>query len=306
MNIITHLNKLNSLEPTSVAIGAFDGVHLGHQAVINKLISISKLNDLTPYVMSFEPLPKEFFLKEKSLARIHDLRNKIINIKRAGIQNIICQRFDQKFANIDAETFIIEYLVKKLNVKHIIIGDDFRFGKARKGDFNLLKQLSKTNGFDVDMVSTLNLDNSRVSSSHVREAILNHDLNKAKELLGRSLKINSRIISGQQNGRKIGFHTANQKLPKNSALKGVYLTKVYIDDEIYYGVSNAGTRPTVDGKNNLFETHIFDFTQEIYRKHITVEILKFIRAERKFASFDELKTQIAKDINVAKKLISEL
>ncbi|TDT70708.1 FMN adenylyltransferase /riboflavin kinase [Allofrancisella inopinata] len=304
MNIITHLNKFSSTQNTAVAIGAFDGIHLGHQTVINKLLSISYLNILVPFVFFFEPLPKEFFRKEKLPTRIYDFRNKIININHAGIKNIICQKFNEQFANIDAEEFVTEYLVKKLKIKHIIIGDDFKFGKNRKGDYNLLEQLSKKYDFQVDKISTLTLNNQRISSSQIRTAIENHKLENAAKLLGKPLRINSRVIHGQKNGRKIGFHTANQKLLKNSVLKGVYLTKIYIDDEVFYGVSNAGTRPTVDGKNNLLETHIFNFNREIYKKHITVEILEFIRAEKKFNSFDELKDQIAKDIQAAKRLIT--
>ncbi|AJC49490.1 bifunctional riboflavin kinase/FAD synthetase [Allofrancisella guangzhouensis] len=304
MNITTHLNKFTSTKNTAIAIGAFDGVHLGHQAVINKLLSISYLSNLVPYIFFFEPLPKEFFRKDKPPTRIYDLRNKIININHAGIKNIICQKFDERFANIDAKEFVIEYLIKKLKTKHIIVGDDFRFGKDRKGNYELLEQLSKSYDFQVDKISTLNLNNQRVSSSQIRTAIEKHHLKDAEELLGKRISINSRVIHGQKNGRKIGFHTTNQRLLKNSVLKGVYLTKIYIDDEIFYGVSNAGTRPTIDGKNNLLETHIFDFNKEIYKKHITVEVLKFIRAEKKFNSFDELKDQITKDIQTAKRLIS--
>ncbi|MED7819963.1 MULTISPECIES: bifunctional riboflavin kinase/FAD synthetase [unclassified Francisella] len=308
MKIITNFKKIKNSEPTAVAIGSFDGVHLGHQAIIKKLASIAEKNQLKPYVLFFEPLPKEFFLKENSPTRIYDFRNKAINLHQLGLENIICQKFNSNFANIEAETFITDYLIKKLNIKHIIVGDDFKFGRKRKGDYDLLKKFSIKYDFKVDKVSTLNLDNHRISSSQIRQAIAEHDLEQVNKLLGRSLKINSRVIHGQKNGRKIGFHTANQRLPKNSALKGVFLTKVYFDDsnEYFYGISNAGTRPTVDGKNNLLETHIFNFDRDIYGKHITTEIIDFIREEKKFKSFEELKSQISQDIKTAKSLISTL
>lgn len=307
MKIITSFKKIKNSKPAAVAIGSFDGVHLGHQTVIKKLTSIANENQLQPYILFFEPLPKEFFLKENAPTRIYDFRNKIINLHDLGLENIICQQFNSDFANIEAETFIQRYLIEKLNIKHIIVGDDFKFGRKRKGDYNLLEIFSKEYDFKVDRISTLNLDNHRISSSQIRQAIAEHNLEQATKLLGRSLKINSRVIHGQKNGRKIGFHTANQKLPKNSALKGVYLTKVHFDNkECFYGISNAGTRPTVDGKNNLLETHIFNFNKDIYGKHITTEILDFIRQERKFNSFEELKSQIAKDIKAAKSLISTL
>jgi len=305
MKIITDINKSISLAPKAIAIGSFDGVHLGHQAIIAELKKISKNNNLEPYIFFFEPLPKEFFMKENAPLRVYDFRNKVLNIEKNGIENIICQKFNQKFANITAEDFV-DFLTKMLNVKHIIIGDDFKFGKARKGDYELLKRLSVENDFTVDKVSTLSLDNHRVSSTDIRKAFANHDLVTVSELLGQSYQINGRVIHGQQNGRKIGFHTANLKLLKSSVLKGVFFTKTYIDGKSYYGVTNAGTRPTVDGKNNLLETHLFDFSDDIYGKHITVEILKFIRAEKKFASFDELKEQIAKDIKTAKIMVAEL
>ncbi|QLE79476.1 bifunctional riboflavin kinase/FAD synthetase [Francisella sp. Scap27] len=305
MKITTHFKKMNNTAPAAIAIGSFDGVHLGHQSIIKKLKSIAKKNNLKPFILFFEPLPKEFFMGSKSPSRINNFRNKILNIKKAGIDNVICQKFNQKFANIEAEDFI-DFLIQKLNVKHIIIGDDFKFGKNRKGDFKLLEALSKEKGFTIDKISTLNLDNHRISSTDIRKSFANHDLRKVHELLGENYKINGRVIHGQQNGRKIGFHTANLKLPKNSVLKGVFLTKTSIDKAYYYGVTNAGTRPTVDGKNNLLETHLFDFDQDIYKKYITVEIIGFIRAERKFANFDELKDQIANDVQTAKAMIAEL
>jgi riboflavin kinase/FMN adenylyltransferase len=304
MKIITDINKLISTAPKAIAIGSFDGVHLGHQAIIAELKKISQTYNLEPYIFFFEPLPKEFFMKENAPSRVYDFRNKVLNIKKTGIDNVICQKFNQKFANIDANDFV-DFLTKKLNVKHIIVGDDFKFGKARKGNYELLKKLSAENDFTVDKISTLNLDNHRVSSTDIRKAFLNSDLETVTDLLGHPYQINGRVIHGQQNGRKIGFHTANLKLLKNSILKGVFLTKTYINSNSYYGVTNAGTLPTVDGKSNLLETHLFDFSDDIYGKHITVEIVRFIRAEKKFASFDELKKHIAKDIQTAKKMIEE-
>ncbi|MEY8766676.1 MULTISPECIES: bifunctional riboflavin kinase/FAD synthetase [Francisella] len=306
MKIITNLTKTNNSSAKAVAIGSFDGVHLGHQAIIKKLINIAKENNLVPCIMFFEPLPKEFFLKEIAPSRIYDFRNKIINLSKLGVEYIICQKFNEKFANIEAREFIEEFLVKKLNTKHIIVGDDFKFGKNRTGNYELLKQYSLTHKFTVDRISTLNLDNHRISSSQIRQSIAEHNIKQANKLLGNSLKINSRVLHGQKNGRKIGFHTVNQKLLKNSALKGVYLSKVHIGNEIFYGVTNAGTRPTIDGKNNLLETHIFNFNEYIYGKHITTEIIDFIRPEKKFNSFDELKAQISKDTETAKKLITTL
>ena len=305
MKIITNINKLTSLTPKAIAIGSFDGMHLGHQAIIAELQKISKTNRLEPYIFFFEPLPKEFFMKENAPLRVYDFRNKVLNIEKNGVENIICQKFNQKFANIDAKDFV-DFLTKKLNVKHIIIGDDFKFGKARKGDYKLLKKLSIANDFMVDKISTLNLNKHRVSSTDIRKAFTNHNVETITELLGAPYQINGRVINGQQNGRKIGFHTANLKLLKNSVLKGVFLTKTYINCNSYYGVTNAGTRPTVDGKNNLLETHLFNFSDNIYGKHITVEILKFIRAEKKFSNFGELKEQIAKDIQAAKKMVTKL
>lgn len=221
MKIITNLNKAQDSLPKAIAIGSFDGVHLGHQAIVKKLLTIARDNNLVPYILFFEPLPKEFFLKNRAPLRIYDFRNKIINLHKLGVEYIICQKFNTKFANITAKDFIEKFLVKKLNTKHIIVGDDFKFGKNRVGDYKLLSQYSQTHDFIVDKVSTLNLDNHRISSSHIRQALVGHNLAEAYKLLGGSLKVNSRVIHGQKNGRKIGFNTANQKLPKNSDRKSV-------------------------------------------------------------------------------------
>jgi riboflavin kinase/FMN adenylyltransferase len=303
MKIIRHLNRFSTENNSIITIGAFDGVHLGHQAVILKLKEIAKVKNLIPYVIFFEPLPKEYFQKEKAPNRVSSLRDKIITLRKYGIENIICIRFNEKFTNIEATDFIEKYLVSTLKTKHIIIGDDFKFGKARKGDFDLLQEYSTNHDFAVAKLSTLNIENHRISSSLVRNAFKEHDLPKVRQLTNRQIVVTGRVIHGQKNGRKIGFNTANLKLPKNSVLKGVYLTKVTIDSKSYFGVTNAGTRPTVCGKHNLLETHIFDFNQDIYQKHICVEMLEFIRPEKKFDSFDELKSQIAKDITTAKNLI---
>jgi len=304
MKIIRHLNNFSTEKNSIITIGAFDGVHLGHHAVILKLKEIAKRKNLVPYVMFFEPLPKEYFQKEKAPDRVSSLRDKIITLREYGIENIICIRFNEKFTNIEATDFIEKYLVGALKAKHIIIGDDFKFGKARKGDFDLLQKYSKNHDFAVDKLSTLNIENHRISSSLVRKAYKEHDLPKVRQLTNRRIVVTGRVIHGLKNGRKIGFNTANLKLPKNSVLKGVYLTKVTIDDKNYYGITNAGTRPTVCGKHNLLETHIFDFNQDIYQKHICIEILEFIRPEKKFGSFDELKNQISKDVITAKKIVS--
>ena len=303
MKIIRHLEHISTDKNSIVTIGAFDGVHLGHQAVISKLKQIAKDKNLTPYVIFFEPLPKEYFLKEQKLERIQNLRDKIISIRDTGIDNIVCLRFDKKLINIEAEEFIENYLVNKLKIKHIIVGDDFRFGKNRKGDFNLLQEFSKTHSFNIDKLSTMNIDNKRISSSLVRQAFQEHQLDSIRNFTNRKINITGRVIHGQKNGRKIGFNTANLKLPKNSVLKGVYFTKTTIDGNDYYGVTNAGTRPTVCGKHNLLETHLFDFNQDIYQKHICVEILDFIRPEIKFSNFEALVKQIKKDVEIAKNLI---
>ena len=305
--IIRNFNNIKLNDKKSiVTIGSFDGVHLGHQQILNKLKKISQNKNLISYVIFFEPLPKEFFLKEQAPKRISSLRDKILNISKMGIDNIICIKFNKKLINTTADNFIKEFLMKKLNIAHIIIGDDFKFGKNRQGDFNLLEKFSHQFNFKVDKVSTFTHHDKRISSSYIRECIESHNLDIVKNLIGSNLIINSRVIHGNKNGRKIGFPTANIKLQKNSILKGVYLTKVEIDNKKYFGITNAGTRPTIDGKNNLLETFIFDFNDYIYNKHIKVEVLKFIRAEKKFSSFIALKEQIFIDVNKAKQLIKSI
>lgn len=303
MKIIRYLKNFSTKNKSVITIGSFDGVHLGHRSLLIKAMQIAKKNKLTPYVLFFEPIPKEYFITNQAPGRIYDIRNKIINLKKIGIKNIICLRFNSRFANILAEDFIRDFLVSKLKAKHIIIGNDFKFGRKRLGNYDMLRNLSKIYNFKVEKVLDFNVANMKVSSTKIRKALNDKNLTKATNLLGNTIKLNGRVIQGQKNGRKIGFHTANLRLSKNSIIRGVYFTRVYIDNEIYYGITNAGTRPTIDGKNHMLETHVFDFNREIYSQHITIEILNFIRDEKKFHSVEELKNQIQQDITIAKKLM---
>lgn len=290
-----------------LTIGNFDGVHLGHKAVVEKLVARGKASGLPVVIMVFEPQPLEYFLGVDAPPRLTCLREKIIQLAKLPVDDLVIVRFNKQLADYDASQFIDDVLVKRLNVKHLVIGDDFRFGKDRKGDFALLQKKGKTNGFQVDDTGTLQIGNQRISSTLIRTALLAGELDKAATFLGYPYSVCGRIVHGNQRGRTIGYPTANIRMVrKNSPISGVYaVTMSGINDLVFQGVANVGIRPTVDGSNNVvLETFLFDFNQDIYGCYVEVHFKQKIRAEQRFQTVDELKAQIEKDVIEAKKIFS--
>ena len=279
-------------------IGNFDGVHLGHQAVLNKLLHKSNALGLPSTLITFEPSAKEFFLKDKAPTRLTNFREKFCLIKDMGVSQLICLNFNQTFANISAESFVEEILVARLNVGHLIVGDNFRFGKNRKGDFALLQRLARRLDLEVENTTSHCIDAKRVDSSSIRAFLEKGRLEAAKQLLGRKYSILGRVINGEKKGSTIGFPTANVPIKRNeSPVHGVFAVRVTIENgRERCGVANVGRRPTVDGTaQTQLEVHIFDFSRDIYGKHLKVSFCKKIRDERKFESLDALKDQIRRD-----------
>jgi len=282
-----------------LAIGNFDGVHKGHQILINKLLEVSNKNHFKPSILSFYPHPRNFFEKTKERLNIITSNEKKELIKKMGISFFIDYLFNEELSSMLASEFVEKILIKQLKIRSIIIGTDFRFGKNRKGDLNLLENISNKNNFTVYAIDPLIIsnENKKISSSTIRSQIKNGMFEEVNFSLGRNWQMYGEIIRGDQKARSINFPTANV-LPGNHILpmKGVYCVNAYIDKQKYYGISNFGERPTVDGKKLLLETHIFDFNRDIYGKELTVEFLTFIRPEQKFENFEELTIQIKKDI----------
>lgn len=287
-------------------IGKFDGVHLGHQAVLGQVAEKAAELNLPAVVITFEPQPEEFFAPHSAPARLTRLREKLKALSRFAVDRVICLRFNRTLAVMSAEQFIERILIQGLDVRYLVVGDDFRFGRQRKGDFAMLEAAGDARGFAVARMHTVNTDHARISSTRVRDALAVGDMAIAQQLLGRPYRISGRVAHGDKRGRTIGFPTANIRLHhKALPLSGVYAVEVFgLEHEPRIGVANVGMRPTVDGTQPLLEVHLFDFGEDIYRRYIHVDFLHKLRDEQRFASLDQLKAQIAADAETARQFFA--
>ncbi len=289
--------------PSAVAIGNFDGVHLGHQAILKALTTNAKQNNLRSIVVLFEPHPKEFFLKTVAPRRLQNLRDKVKLIKSFGIDEVMCLRFSQKLANLTAAEFINSILKKQLNAKVLVLGEDFRFGKNRHGDINTLKNA----GFDMIKTPTTLYQGEKISSTWVREAVLMNDFNLAEQLMQHPYIISGHVVHGNKHGRLLGYPTINITLKANIALHGIYAVRVKLHDKMYQGVANIGRRPALNPiPHPLLEVYIFDYNQECYGAIAEVIFVTKIREEQMFENLEALKTQISEDVKLAQKLLHRL
>lgn len=282
-----------------LAIGNFDGLHLGHRALLERLTAAARQHGLPPAVMTFEPHPRELFSPEQAPARLTSLREKLALLDSCGIEEIFLLHFSRKLAGLTAPEFIERVLVQGLAVRHLIIGDDFRFGKGRAGDFAMLQTVGRQQGFGVEAMETIEIGGERVSSSAVRDVLGAGDLEHAARLLGRPYSIAGRVVHGDKIGRTLGFPTANIQLKrKRVALTGVFAVTVSgLDKRLLPGAASLGVRPTLgSGLRPVLEVHLFDFDREIYGQHVTVHFLHKLRDEAKYASMEALTAQIARDV----------
>ncbi len=287
-----------------LTIGNFDGVHLGHQRVIAALVAKANELNMISAVMVFEPQPQELFNPQMAPARLSRFRDKYSLLKKLGVQRLICVNFNHDFANQSAENFIEKLLVEKLGVKHLIIGDDFCFGKNRRGNFDMLKNAGKRFNFNVTDTASYKLADCRISSTEVRKALQVDDLLETKHMLGRTYSILGRVVHGDKQGRNLGFPTANVLLKRCvSPVSGVYVVQATVLGKILYGVANIGSRPTVNGIRQQLEVHIFDFDKDLYGQQIEVALLKKLRDEQRFSSLLELTNQIDKDCKQAREFL---
>jgi len=308
MTLIRGLKKLTpGNKPCVASIGNFDGVHLGHQHVISTLLEHSQRLAVPSTVITFEPLAKEYF-RPNSVQRLTTVEQRADLLLALGVDQVLCIDFDADFAAYSPTAFIEDVLIQGLGVRHLCVGDDFRFGKNREGDFELLCDLGTLNGFEVTAHDTFEKGDQRVSSGRIRDALEQGDFTSAEQLLGRPYVIEGLVSKGQQLGRTINYPTANIVLPKMlMPINGVFAVKVALQNgSSVAGVANVGTRPTVDGKENRLEVHLFDFDRDIYHQNIAVSFIEKIRDELKFDSFDDLKTQIEKDAARARVILSDI
>lgn len=293
MQVFRHFQNLTT-QPLALAIGNFDGVHLGHQALFKRLIDIAKADNLQSAVMTFEPHPREFFAPQQAPARLTSLREKLELFAEAGIAQAYVCHFNQRFAKASAQAFMQDILRKALNVQAVLVGEDFRFGDGRKGSISDLEQA----GFHLVSLPQVTMNTQRVSSTLVREALANGDLEKSALLLGRDYSISGKVVHGAKRGRQLGFPTANIHMRhERPALTGVYAVKL----NGLQGVANLGVRPTLAGLPKLsLEVHLLDFAGDLYGQHVHVSFHKKLREEIKFPDLDALKQQIAADALAAK------
>ncbi len=303
MQLIRGLYNLRDQHKGSVAtIGNFDGVHLGHQAVMKQLITEAKRFKAITTVITFEALPEEYFLGEKAPSRLTPLCDKLGLLNELGIDQVLILPFNHALANLEAEAFIRNVLIDGLGIKGLVVGDDFRFGKGRKGDYNLLKKYGEKHGFNVLNTATFNDKTSRVSSTLIRQALEAGDFHHAEKWLGHPFTMGGRVFYGDQRGREIGFPTANIHIARRiSPLNGVYAVEVAgIENSWLPGVANIGTRPTFDGKGFHIEVHLLDFSGDLYGKRIQVRWRHKLRSVQRFASIEALVEQITVDASQAK------
>jgi riboflavin kinase/FMN adenylyltransferase len=319
MRLIRGLHNLRAQDRGCVAtIGNFDGVHLGHRAVFRRLLQRGQALGLPATVITFEPQPMEYFQPDAAPARLTRLREKLAAIRADGIHRVMLLEFGPRLAAMPADAFIEQLLVQGLGVRFLLVGDDFRFGRNRGGDFRLLQAAGAQRGFEVENLHTITHGEERISSTRVREALARGELDQARHLLGRHYAMRGRVAHGDKRGRSIGFPTANLPLHRRvSPLSGVYAVTVRDLDggrlpaarpaawaepwpALWPAVANVGHRPTVDGRDTRLEVHLLDFDGDLYGAHLEVAFRLKLRAEQRFASFEALKTQIARDAAAAR------
>lgn len=303
MELIRGLHNLRERHLGCVAtIGNFDGVHLGHQAVLNQLHTKAEALGLPSVVIIFEPQPREFFSPDGSApARLTRFGEKVRFLEFAGVERVLCLTFNTRLRSMSADEFVQQLLIERLNIRHLVVGDDFRFGCDRRGDFELLERAGESFGFTVEETATCELDGERVSSTRVRSALQAHDFDLAARLLGRRYRVAGRVMHGQKLGRQLGTPTANVRMHRFPCpLRGVYVVDGLVNGKRHPGVCNVGMRPTVHGRQPVLEVHLLDFSGDLYGELMQVEFRHFLRDERRFDGLDALKTQIQTDIEVAR------
>ena len=306
---IDFFNKKFSSKPLIATIGNFDGLHLGHKEIIKKMKKIGAKDNLQSLVIFTEPHAKEFFAEEKDSAeqptRISPWRDKCKRLKDNNVDYAFFLRFNKKLQSMSPEEFI-DKILSKLNIKYLMVGDDFKFGKERSGDFDFLANWGNSNEIEVARIPTYSFQDRRVSSTWIRESIANGDFDLAEKLLDRRYTFSGKVVFGNRLGRTIGIPTANIWVPKsNLPIRGVFAVKALIKGETFNGIANMGVRPTVGGTSPVLEIHIFDFNEEIYGNRIEVEFFKKIRNEQKFENLDKLKEQINLDIEETKNYFAQ-
>lgn len=310
MQLIRTLNPTPSFAPpTALVIGNFDGLHRGHQALIERMHALAKANALLPALMCFEPLPATYFQPRHPVTRLMSVRDKVRGARALGIERMFMLRFNQSLASLSPEAFVSQVLVSQANVRHVIVGEDFRFGAKASGDVALLTELGQQYGFDVHAIEQIVSFGERVSSSRIRGYLQEGALEDAVSLLGQPYRISGRVLRGQRLGRQIGFPTVNIRPPNPPALRGIYAARVNVNDKLgikaHPAVASLGSRPTVNGRDWLLEVHLFDYDGVLYGHHLEITFEAFIRMEEKFDSVEAMVEEMHRDAATARAWLSQ-
>ena len=283
-----------------MTVGNFDGIHGGHQKIIKALVAKANTLGVPSIVISFSVPPESFFGRPK--ARLSSFRDKHLFLESLGVEKHLLIRFNKDFSQMSAQSFVEDVLLAKLKMRCCFIGDDFRFGKDRQGDYSMLENMAKTSDFVAQKVNRVTVNGKRVSSSEIRELLRQGEFSMAEELLGRPFAIEGRIMHGEKRGRTIGFPTINISIGRKlSPVLGVFAVLIELNKKTYHGVCNVGKRPTIGGEKILLEVNIFDFDKNVYGEHAKVLFRHRIREEMKFESVQQLQSQIASDANIARR-----
>lgn len=298
MEKIHSLSNYNSSENTIVTIGTFDGVHIGHQKIIEKLVATAKKLNKKSVLLTFFPHPRMVLQKDASIELINTIDERAALLQKIGLDCLIIHPFSKEFSRMSALEFVRDILVNQLHTEILIIGYDHHFGKNREGNLEQLTEYSQFYNFKVEEIPAQDIDDVSVSSTKIRKALANKNIKTANKYLGYNFMLNGRVINGKQLGGKIGFPTANIAVKETYKLipkTGVYVVKSIIENKEIFGMMNIGFRPTVDGNHQTIEVHFFDFNQNLYNQNLTIEILYFLRDEQKFDSVNHLISQLKKD-----------
>jgi riboflavin kinase/FMN adenylyltransferase len=288
-----------------LAIGNFDGMHLGHEAIVEHLAARGREHGLPTAVLTFEPNPREFFDPANAPARLMRLRDKAARLAELGVRRLVLLKFDERLRGWDGTTFVERVLVEALGVRHVVIGSGFRFGKGRTGTVALLRELGLRHGFEVDEVEAVHVGGERVSSTRIRAALAAGDLDMARRLLGRDYRMTGRVMEGRRLGRELGYATANLRLHRKvTPVSGVFAVRVEgAGEDAGPGVASVGTRPTVGGGEVLLEVHLFDWEGDLYGRYLGVDFVAKLRDESKFENLDALVAQMHRDARAARALL---
>jgi len=298
LKIIQTISNFNSLEKTVVTIGTFDGIHIGHQKILKDLIETAKKENKKSVLLTFFPHPRMVLQKEVTIQLLNTIEEKSSLLEKMGLDYLIIHPFSKEFSRLTALDFVRDILVNQLNTSRLIIGYDHHFGKNREGNIHQLKEYSSLYDFNVEEIPAQDIDNVSVSSTKIRNALQEGSLKTANNYLGYNYMLNGTVVNGKSLGGKIGFPTANLEVNETYKLipkTGVYIIKTVIDSVLFYGMMNIGFRPTVSGKDQTIEAHLFNFNKDLYGKNLRLELLYFLREEKKFDSIDDLIVQLKLD-----------